>query len=118
MKKRTVTIGAVIAAVVVTLAGLGAFVVAQILSHPPEDTARFLPEDTVFYASLNLRPGVDQLTQAVDVLDRFKENPEFELKLDEFYDQIEEELGIDVEADLFPWVGPEVSMAIPDFDRF
>ena len=57
---------------------LGAFVVAQILTHPPEDTAKFLPEETAFYASLNLRPGVDQLTQAVDVLDRFKENPEFE----------------------------------------
>ena len=118
MKKRAVTIGAVIAAVVVALAGLGAFVVAQILTHPPEDTAKFLPEETAFYASLNLRPGVDQLTQAVDVLDRFKENPEFELKLNEFYDEIEFEFGIDVEADVFPWIGPEVSMAIPNVEGF
>ncbi len=118
MKKRAVSIGAAVAAVAIALTGVGAYVVAQILTHPPEDTARFLPEETAFYISLNLRPGVDQLTQAVDVLDRFKEDPKFEWKLDEYYDQIEEELGIDVEADLFPWIGPEVSMAIPGFTGF
>ncbi len=86
------------------------------LSHSPEETARFLPEETTLYASMNLRPGAGQLMKARDILDLFKENPKFEEKLDELYGDLEEETGIDVERDLFPWVGPEIAFAIPTFD--
>ena len=111
MKKKVL----IIAAALGTAVGVGAYFVIQSLSHPPEDTAKFLPMETTFYVSMNLRPGVGQLMKAKEVRDRFREHPGFDEKLDEIYEEIEEETGINVEEDLFPWVGPEVSLAIPDF---
>ena len=50
------------------------------------------------------------------LLDLFKDNPKFEEKLDELYGDIEEETGINVEEDLFPWLGPEIAIAIPTLE--
>ena len=98
--------------------GVGAYIYIQFqsLSHSPEETAKFLPVETSLYASMNLRPGVGQLTKLRDILDLFKENPKFEEKLDELYGDLEKETGIDVEEELFPWVGPEIALAIPTFE--
>ncbi len=101
-----------------TAVGVGVYFLIQFqsLSHSPEQTARFLPVETSIYASMNLRPGAGQLTKARDILDLFKENPKFQEKLDEFYRDLEEETGIDVEQGLFPWLGPEIAFAIPSFE--
>ncbi len=118
MNRIILVIAAVIALVVVTAVGVGAylFIQARSLSHPSEQTAKFLPEDTSFYISMNLRPGAEQLMKARDVLELFRENPAFEEKLDELYGDIEEETGIDVEEDLLPWLGPEIAVAVPTLE--
>ncbi len=111
-------ITAVLVLVLGAAVGVGAyfFIQVQSLSHPPEETAKFLPEDTSLYVSMNLRPGADQLMKARDVLGLFRENPRFLEKLDEVYGDIEEETGIDVEEDLLPWLGPEIAVAMPSFE--
>ncbi len=115
MNKKVLIIAAALVLALGTAVGVGAYFVIQSLSHPPEDTAKFLPMETTFYVSMNLRPGVEQIMKAKEVRDRFREDPRFGEKLDEIYEEIEEETGINMEEDLFPWMGPEVSLAIPDF---
>ena len=118
MSKKVLIIAASLVLVLGTAVGVGAyfFIQYQSLSHSPEETARYVPAETSLYASMNLRPGAGQLMQAREILDLFKENPRFEEKLDEIYGDLEEETGIDVEQELFPWVGPEIALAIPTFE--
>ena len=118
MSKKALIIAASLVLALGAAVGVGVYFILQIqsLSHPPEETAKFLPMETSLYVSMNLRPGAGQLTKARDILDLFKENPKFEEKLDELYWDIEEETGINVEEDLFPWLGPEIAMAIPIFE--
>ena len=116
MKKKVLIIAAALVVVLGTAVGVGVYFIIQSLSHPPEETAKFLPMETSFYVSMNLRPGAGQLMKAREIRDLFKENPKFEEKLDELYEDIEEETGINVEEDLFPWLGPEIAMAIPTFE--
>ena len=107
------------AALIVVLGlGFGVYFLIQVqsLSHPPEETAKFLPVGTSLYVSMNLRPGAEQLMKAKDILDLFKENSKFEEKLDELYGDLEDEIGINVEEELFPWLGPEIAIAIPAFE--
>ena len=113
--KKVLVIVAALALIVGAVIGVGAYFIIQSLSHPPEDTSKFLPLETTFYVSINLRPGPGQSTKAKEILDRFKKNPKFEEKLDELYDSIEEESGIDVEEELYPWLGPEIAFAVVDF---
>ncbi len=111
----------IVGLLVVVLGGAGAvgayiYIQFQSLSHSPEETAKFVPVETSLYASMNLRPGVGQLTKVRDIVDLFKENPKFQERLDELYEDLEEETDIDVEQELFPWVGPEIAFAIPSFE--
>ena len=118
MSNKVLIITASLLLVLGAAAGIGVYLILQIqsLSHPSEETAKFVPMETSFYVSMNLRPGAGQLKQAKDILDLFKENPKFEERLDELYSDIEEETGINMEEDLFPWVGPEIAIAVPTFD--
>ena len=118
MNKKALVIASSLVLLLSAAVGVGAYFILQMrsLSHSPEETARFLPEETSLYASMNLRPGAGQLMKARDILGLFKENPKFEEKLDELYGDLEEETGIDVERDLFPWLGPEIAFAIPTFE--
>ena len=118
MKKRVLIIAASLIVVLGAAVGVGAYflIQTQSLSHPPEETAEFLPAETSFYASMNLRPGAGQLMKARDILDLFESNPKFEEKLDELYGEIEKETGVDVEEELLPWLGPEIAVAVPSFE--
>ena len=118
MSKKVLVIAASLVLVLGAATGVGVYFIikVQTLSQPPEATARFLPEETSLYVSMNLRPGAGQLMKAGEILDLFRENPRFQEKLDELYGDIEDETGIDVEEDLLPWLGPEVAFAIPTFE--
>ena len=118
MSKKVLVIAASLVLVLGTAAGVGVYFIikVQTLSQPPEATARFLPEETSLYVSMNLRPGAGQLMKAGEILDLFREHPRFQEKLDELYGDIEEETGIDVEEELLPWLGPEVAFAILTFE--
>ena len=118
MSKKVLVIAASLVLVLGAAAGVGVYFIikVQTLSQPPEATARFLPEETSLFVSMNLHPGAGQLMKARNILDLFKENPKFEEKLDELYGDIEEETGIAVEEDLLPWLGPEIAFAVPTFE--
>ncbi len=119
MKRKVLGITAVLVLVLGAVVGAEAyfFIQTQSLSHPPEETAKFLPEETSLYVSMNLRPGAGQLMKAREILDLFIENPRYQEKLDEVYGDIEDETGIDVEEDLLPWLGPEIAVAVSDSER-
>ena len=116
MTKKILIITAALVLTLGTAIGVGLYFFTQSLSHPSEETAKFLPMETSFYVSMNSRPGAGQLTKGKAILDLFTENPKFEEKLDELYENIEEETGINIKEDLFPWLGPEIAFAVPTFD--
>ena len=98
-----------------TAGGVTVFVVLQPPSaEPSEQTAKFLPADTQVYFSLNLRPGAGQLTKFRDILERFREHPNFRDSEDDALDAIEDEIGIDLLEEVLPWLGPEIAVAVID----
>ena len=97
-----------------TAAGVSAFLVLRERAEPSEQTARFLPADTQLYFSFNLRPPNDQLRKLRDILERFREHPNFQRRIDDWLDDAEEETGIDLKEAVFPWLGPEVAVAVLD----
>ena len=85
---------------------------------PPEDSARYYPEDTLAYAWLTLQPGGGQREQMLDVWERFNEFRVFRNRLDDLFDEFEDESGIDFEQDVFPWAGPEFSAGVIELNRY
>ena len=82
--------------------------------HPPEDTAKFFPSDTQIFFSVNLSPGNDQLRKFRDILERFRENPDFQRKIDDWLEEADAETGIDWKEDVLPLLGPEISIGFVD----
>ena len=113
IRKKLLVLATAIVLVIGVGVGVGVYCVGQSVSYPSEETAKFLPVETPYYVSVNLRPGVSQLMEAREILNRFKENRAFNDRLEELYEDIEESTGIDVEEDLYPWLGPEIAIAIP-----
>jgi hypothetical protein len=109
-------IGLVAILVVVGILGLSAAGVATAIYllqepvHPSEQTARFLPDNTEIYYSLNMRPGGDQRRFFADILASFQSHTEFQPQIDDLYDKIETETGIDLVAEALPLLGPEVAV--------
>ena len=103
-----VAVGAVAAAAVIIILAVGG------KAHPPDETAKFFPRDTQIYFSLNLSPGNDQLRVFRDIVARFRENPEFQRKIDDAFDEADAETGIDLEKEVLPWLGPEIGIGLVD----
>ena len=92
--------------------GVSGFFLLQESARPPEQTAKFLPADTQIYLSLNLRPPNEQLKKLRDILERFREHPNFQQNIDDQLNKVEEETGIDIQEAVIPWLGPEVAVAV------
>ena len=113
-------IGAAIAAVVLLIAVLVALAFAGILPNPliglfldpPEHSARYYPRDTIAYGWLSLYPEGGQRDQMVDLWDRFNELDEVEEQIEELREEMEDELNVNLEDDVLPWVGPELSLGL------
>ena len=118
MTKKARLIAAALAVMLGTAIGVGGYVVAQLHapSHPPEETAKFVPMDTSVYVSMNLDPGSGQFMKANEIIGLFQENPKVEEMLDQLNDDIANETGIIVEEDVFPWLGREIALAIPTLE--
>ena len=104
----------IVGAVIVILAtvGVGAYVFLSSASHPNEETARYLPADTDIYFSLNMRPGAGQLLQVRNIINRYTDNPDFQDKVDDLVDKVEDDTGIHLIEDVLPWLGPELAIGI------
>ena len=94
--------------------GAVAFLLLRGEARPPDQTARFLPADTQVYFSLNLRTGNNQLKRFRDILERFRQRPGFQVRVDDLLDDAKDETGIDLEEDVLPWLGPELAVAVVD----
>ena len=80
----------------------------------PENTAQFFPRDTVVYSWFTLNPGDGQRGQMADLWQRFSQFSGFKENLEEMLEELEEDSGINFEDDVWPWIGPEVSLAVLD----
>ena len=85
-------------------------------ARAPEYSARFYPPDTLAYGWLTLAPGQGQFNDMQDIWQRLNDYPAFADILDDWYDDFQDETGIDFQDEVVPWIGPEIAAAIIDFD--
>lgn len=110
-------VGGIAAAIVIVLGiGVVAGIYFGFIPNPflksPEHSARYYPQDTLAYAWVTLYPGGNQRGQMRDLWERFNESRAFRNRLDDLLDSVEEETGLDLEQDVFPWAGPDFSMGV------
>ena len=106
---------ATVALVGVVAGGAAAvYLVLEDEGRPPEQTAKYLPDETQVYFSVNLEPGTGQLRHIRDILLLFRENPGFQRRVDDFVDDAEAETGIDFSNGVLPWLGPEFGVGVID----
>ena len=82
----------------------------------PEHSARYFPADTLVYTWITLTPGDGQFEDMRDIWGRFNDYPAFRDLADELKTEFTEETGIDFEAEIAPWVGPEIAAAVIEID--
>ena len=88
------------------------FLVPGIRGSEPESTARYFPEGTAIYSWATFSPGIGQGRQMLDLWNRFEELPRFEETVDDLLEELEAETGIDIEEEVLPWVGPDLSLGV------
>jgi hypothetical protein len=82
---------------------------------PKRAAPKLMPADTTFFVSISVdikdRAGYKHLAEV------YGDIPEVEDALDDFLDQMEDELGMSYEDDIKPWLGPELAMGIADMEN-
>ncbi len=82
----------------------------------PEYSARYYPPDTIAYGWITLIPGEGQINDMQEIWGRLNEYPGFEKFVEETKHDFLTETGIDFDVDVRPWIGPEISGGVIDFD--
>ena len=85
-------------------------------AREPEYSARFYPPDTMAYGWITLVPGEGQIADMQDIWGRLNEYPGFEDFVEEAKIDFRDETGIDFDEEVLPWVGPEISGGVIDYD--
>jgi len=83
-----------------------------VASHRAETSASIMDVDTQAYFSINLLPSRGQLRKMAQLVGAFQANPTAMGMWDEWMDEIQRETGIDVQREVFPWLGPELAIGI------
>ena len=121
-------LGAVGALVVVAVMAVGLLMYFRLVPIPgpilallvgvkePEYSARFYPPETIAYGWMTLLPGEGQAADMQDIWERLNEYPGFKDLLEEAKAEFETETGINFDEEVLPWIGPEISGAVIDFD--
>ena len=118
-KLKWIAIGGGGVALAVAIAAVAAYMlVPGIRSSEPESTARYFPDDVLVYSWFSLSPGVAQGRHMLDIWGRFQDIPEFRDAVEEFLDEFEDDTGVDFQADVLPWLGPDISFAVLDARDF
>ena len=104
----TVIVVAVVAVVVVVL-------FLRSLNQPGEASAKFIPHDAPFYASINFRPGLGQIDLGREVISLLETDKLIDVR-DDFLEQVEHETGVHLLDDVRTWLGINVSFAVLDAD--
>ena len=121
-------LGAIAALLIVPVIVAGALMYFRVIPIPgpilallagakePEYSARYYPPDTIAYSWVTLTPGDGQLQDMQEIWEQFNSFRDFRRLIDEFQDGFEDETGIDFERDVMPWIGPDASAALIDFN--
>jgi hypothetical protein len=86
--------------------------VVDVTGHEGELTAAFLASDTDFYLTANLDPTSDQMDQIWRVVNGWWQDPNVQARWGELMTESDNSSGIDVEEDVFPWLGPEMAVGV------
>lgn len=76
---------AAVAVITGTAIGVAYYVITDSLTHPHEQTVKYLPLDTQFYRSVNLRPEVGQISKLKAIYDKFDANDKFGERIDALF---------------------------------
>ena len=115
MKRKFLVFGIATVVGLVIIAGITVALYLSNLNRPGEATARYLPIGTEAYVSINLRPGFGQLNRARQVFSKL-ESEDIRSRFDDAVDDWKVETGIDVEEDVWSWIGADVTFAVLDDD--
>ena len=85
-------------------------------AREPEHSVRYYPPDTLAYAWATLLPSGGQHDDMRDVWQRFNDYPAFVDLVDELKRELAEDTGIEFDAEVASWVGPEISAGLLEFD--
>ena len=80
--------------------------------HTGEQTANYMPSDIDAYATVNLRPGVQQGLMFKDIMNEWWEYTGTQGTMQELMDQINSDSGIDIQNDILSWLGPEIAAGV------
>ena len=116
LRNRWVLIGGGVAAVVAIVVVIALVFLLRAVDRPGEATAQYIPSDVLVYSSINLRPGVGQIDNAMSVGDILRTD-DFRDEEDDLLDEVEDETGIHPLDDVTPWLGTDISFAILDLDE-
>ena len=75
-------------------------------------TAAFMDPDTQVFFSLSLRPPGGQLRKMGQLIDTLVDNPTVSQHWNDWMQQIENEMGINVKEGVLPWLGPELAFGL------
>ena len=81
-----------------------------------EHTARYYPPDTLAYFWATLVPGRGQLQELRDIWERLDDSRAFRDLVDLAQEEFEDETGIDFEAGVMSWIGPELALGVLEAD--
>ncbi len=88
----------------------------SLVSGESENSARYYPDDVLVYAWLTLNPSMGQRDNMLDIWNRINDMRAIRNLIRDFEDAVNDELELDIEDDILPWIGAEVSVAIMDID--
>ena len=114
-------VGSVAGILVVALIAIAAavyygYVTLPWLSTTPEQSARYYPDDVVFYTYMTLNPGGKQTRDMVNIFSRLMDMCAIRDLEDDMEDDLDDETGIEFD-DIGDWVGWEISMALMEAGR-
>ncbi len=81
------------------------------LSTPPEQSARYYPDNVVFYTYMTLNPGGRQTRDMADTISRLTDIRAFSDLEEDLEDNLDGTTGIEFK-DIGDWIGWEISMAL------
>lgn len=84
----------------------------DVTGHVGEQTAAFLSSDTDVYLTVNLDPTDNQLSEFWKIVNEFWQDPNLQAKWDEGMAASDNASALNIEEDVFPWLGPEVAMGL------
>ena len=113
---RWVAVATYLALIAVVAAGLVFFLLVRGLDRAGEATAEYFPQSAIVYSSINLRPGIDQISNAKSVGDLLRTD-DFLDEEEDVLEEVEDSTGIHPVDDITSWLGTDITFVLLDIDE-